>query len=41
MSLSCYRESIRRKGNGNFSAIATQTDFFKLIDELINVIKLN
>ena len=36
-----YRESICRKGNGHFDEIATQTDFFKLINKLINVIKLN
>ena len=41
MSLLRYHESICRKGNGHFDEIATQTDFFKLINELINVIKLN
>ena len=41
MSLLRYRESICRKRNGHFDEIATQTDFFKLINEMINVIKLN
>ena len=41
MSLLRYRESICRKGSGHFDEIATQTDFLKLINELINVIKLN
>ena len=41
MSLLRYRESICRKGNGHFDEIATQTDFLKFINELINVIKLN
>ena len=41
MSLLRYRESICRKRNDHFDEIATQTDFLKLINELINVIKLN
>ena len=41
MSLWRYRESICCKGNGHFDEIAIQRDFFELISELINVIKLD